>query len=101
MYVISFGNSSEYVMRVGGERVIDTLRDEVKRYLHEKFPENKALKFYENMTVKEIPADREADYAGYQVFDPLSLEEIKRVLDTEIRDQESLQRLNSNAAFGG
>lgn len=100
-YLVSFGNSRQYLLRADSQsETIDNLRREVRDYLEQKFPEMRGVDFYDKMSVKPIDEADEAKYAGYPQFGPAAIEEIKRVLSVEVEDAASLRRLNSNAAFG-
>lgn len=100
-YLISFGNSTQYLMDLpsGSDELADVKKD-VEEYLEKNFPEIKALNYYDKMTVKEIPAADAKDYAGYEKFSAAAIPAIEKVLATEVEDEASLDRLNSNAAFG-
>lgn len=101
MYVVSFGNSKQYVVRlVSNSPVIDDLRQELKGYLERTFPRMQGLDYYAKMKVKYVPKEMEPEYAGYPVFTDGSIDEIKDILDTEAEDEASLRCLNSNDAFG-
>lgn len=98
-YIISFGNSSKYRITPETGDLADIKKD-VKDYLVKKFPQIKALDFYDKMTVEEITPENAAQYAGYKEFDADSIREIENVLSTEVEDARSLKELNSNAPWG-
>lgn len=101
-YLISFGNSRQYVLHTDEKsETVEALHREIKDYLERKFPEIKGINFYDKFSVDRIPEDKEADYADYPRFSPSAIEEIKKVLSIEVEDEASLRRLNSNDAFGG
>lgn len=101
-YLVSFGNSSEYVLRTEEKsETLVAIRREIKEYLENKFPEMKGINFYDKISVTPISKDDETKYAEYPKFSPAAVEEIKKILSVEVEDAESLRRLNSNAAFGG
>lgn len=96
--ILSFGNSAKYRLPVEqtGAKDISAVRADVKEYLKRKFPQLDAGGFYDKVSVEELT---DAETAGYPVFNESALDSIKSVLGTEVRDYESLSKLNLNAPF--
>ncbi len=101
MYIVSFGNSKKYVVHIDSKsQALNDLRQEIKGYLERKFPEMKGLNYYDKMTIKFVPKDEEAQYAGYPEFNAESVPEIKQTLASEVEDEASVRRLNDNDPYG-
>lgn len=98
-YIISFGNSTKYRITPSPDELKD-IKAEIKEYLVNKFPQLKALGFYEKMTVTPVDETNEKEYAGYKEFNENSIDEIKNVLSSEVRDARAVSELNSNAPWG-
>ena len=99
VYIISFGDSTKYRF-TPDESTLDSVRRDIKSYLASKFPQLSAPEYFEHMTVTEVNAGNEDEYKDYPEFNADSIGEIKQVLSTEVKDEESLRRLNSNAPWG-
>lgn len=100
VYIISFGNSTQYRFTPAKEECsLSQLRDDIKAYLAKKYPALGEPSLYDSMTVTEVDAANKAEYAGYPEFDEESIREIKQVISAEIDSHDSLARLNSNAPW--
>ena len=97
-YVISFGDSAKYRIEAPFSD-LDGIRDYVKEFLRNKFPDASNLGYFEKIDVIKVDDTNRAKFAAYPVFDEKALEKIKSVLSTEVEDRASLSRLNSNAPF--
>ena len=98
-YIISFGNSTKYRLNAD-EASLANLKNDIRKYLVKKFPQISDLSFFDKMTVTEVNPGNSAEYASYPEFNEESVSEIKKVLSTEVRNEESVCRLNSNAPWG-
>ena len=98
-YIISFGNSTKYRLNADEASLVD-LKNDIRKYLVNKFPQISDLNFFDKMTVTEVDSANSAEYASYPEFNEKSICEIKQVLSTEVHDEESVRNLNSNAPWG-
>ncbi len=98
-YLVSFGNSSQYILHdsaSGKESKLTRIEDELNSFLKEKFPDE-AFAYFTSPHIKEI--EKPEDYAGYPELDSAALDQIKKVLLTEVKNFESQQELDSDAPF--
>lgn len=99
--IISFGNSTKYRLTLNEDPgQISDIKKEVTDYLAEKYPQLRALNFYDKVTVTPVTPENAAKYKDYEEFGPDSISQIKAVLSREVEDEESLHRLNSNEPWG-
>lgn len=95
-YVISFGNSKKYKVPADDSKTIECAKEDIAKYLTEKFPSVDYLSFYKHITINEEPGS-EADQ--YEDLECAKIEDIEKVLGVEVKDMESLDLLNRNAPF--
>ena len=99
LYLVSFGNSSKYLLRdtaSGKDSLLTKIEAELNGYLRTKFPDE-AFTYYTAPKVEEVlNAD---DYKGYPVLDEKAMNSVKEVLAREVANMASQDKLDSNAPF--
>lgn len=100
-YLIHFGDSSEYRIDLpaGEPSELCDVKAKIEHFIDSAHPGLCGKKFYEKMSVRKISPEDLHNFSSYPEFGPDSVEEIKKVLDTEILDDLSVSELNLNAPF--
>ena len=96
-YIISFGASDSY--RLSSDDCISKVKDKIKAFLTEKFPDVTGLKYFEHPDVKEIKASETDKNDGYPELDSAAVAKIEKCLKKEVEAKEAVKELNSNALF--
>lgn len=101
MYLVSFGDSRKYkvVSSNGHYDRLNEVREEVEKYLKEKFPNASVLKYYREPHVEDVPEADMAKYADYPALDDAAVKEIEAVLSEEVTIRRDQAELNDNAPF--
>lgn len=101
MYLVSFGDSRKYKVVATNGRYdrINEVREEIEKFLKEKFPSAGVLKFYREPHVEDIPEAEQEKYAGYPVLDESAVKNIEEVLTTEVANRQDQAELDSDAPF--
>lgn len=109
LYIVSFGNSRKYRfpfseipspdgLHHSDSNPISTIEKELNDSLWKMFPEAN-LAYFTSPKVTEVEWAHRDRYADYPILDSDAVEEIKKVLATEIRDMRSTDVLDSDAPY--
>lgn len=100
-FVVSFGNSRKYRVEscCADSPAIKDVKKEVLEFLKEKFPLLDADRYYDYIEVVELTPENREEYGDCPLLTPGAVSEIKDTLTTEVLDEESLRRLDSNAPY--
>lgn len=101
VYLVSFGNSDEYVLRdgaAGKDSALTSIEAELNAFLRSEFPDE-TFAYFTTPKVTEISEGNVEKYAGYPVLDAKAVDTIKHVLEREVKDMEANKVLNDNSPF--
>lgn len=108
LYIISFGDSAKYRMLYAGTKEqlenspkIVGLRDELARFIKDNVTEegSHACRFA-TPVIKEVDPSDYARYEDYHDFGRVAVDDIKKVLFTEVKNMLDQKQLDSNAPYG-
>lgn len=107
LYIVSFGDTRKYryscTVKKGSDAMhhdapFAKLEKELNDYLKSQFP-NQTFAYYTCAKVTEVDPSHEAKYADYPPLDADAVENIKKELVREIREEDATKMLNDNAPF--
>lgn len=101
LYLVSFGNSDQYILRDGAaskESELARIEAELNAFLRSKFPDE-TFAYFTTPHVKEITAEEMSRFEGYAPLDAAAIESIEKVLEREVREMEANRQLNDNSPF--
>lgn len=106
IYIVSFGDSEQYRLPAAdltssgnaNEEMLVKLEKELNSYLRQRFPED-VFAYYTTPKVTEISAEHAPQYASYPVLDKAAVDEIKRVLEREVKVMRAEKQLDDNAPW--
>lgn len=106
LYIISFGDSREYRLEIecpdGPENCtpcerLTAIEKELNDYLKSEFAQTH-FKYYTTPKIEEVDWANRDLYMSYPLLDDKAIAEIKRVLRREVKDMNSVKKLNNNEA---
>lgn len=101
LYLISFGNSKEYILsdtREGRDAKLYKLEKTLNDFLKERFPQD-SFAYYTTPKVTELNPAHYARYASYPPLDSADVEEIEEVLEKEVVNMNFQNKIDSNAPY--
>ncbi|MDE5843695.1 MAG: hypothetical protein K2H35_08180 [Muribaculaceae bacterium] len=101
LYLVSFGNSDQYILRdtnSGEKSSLMRIETELNSFLRNKFPDE-TFAYFTTPKVEDLGEVAAEQYSSYRKLDAAAIEEIKKVLVREVRDMESNDSLNSDAPY--
>lgn len=94
LFLVSFGNSSEYVAT---REELDNARRAIDEYIKANYQgTNIDYKYFKAPEVRELHPDEIDWYASYPHLDHKALDKIKEVVNTGVEVMESEKELNNN-----
>lgn len=101
IYLISFGNSNQYVVRdteAGEKSRLMKIESELNEYLREKFPDE-TFSYFTSPRVEELGDNGAEALEKYDALDDKAIENIKKVLSVEVENMAANKKLDSDAPF--
>lgn len=102
-YLVSFGNSRQYLYRQSGNEAtgsngITEIEKQLTDSLAKKFPQA-PISYYTTAKISEINTADMKNYLGYPELDPRAVKEIEETLATGIEDENALLSLDRDAPW--
>lgn len=101
LYLVSFGDSAKYRMESEDGRftLLNDIREKIERFLRNHFRSITVPKFYREPRVQEVSIENADRFASYPLLTADSVEDIEKVLLTEVSNMESVQEEILNAPY--
>lgn len=108
LYIVSFGNSRQYLMEHTVPAGSDQLRKPdpfaaveaaLRAYLSRHLPEEGDFAYYTSARATEISGDHRERYAGIPLLNDDSLQDIEKELLREVASDRASRRIDLNAPF--
>lgn len=107
LYIISFGNSSQYRMMYDGSKEqleksprMSALKNELIEFIKDKVPMGSHAERYATLEIHEVENRDAAKYADYIDFDSVAVEDIKKTLLRDVENMLEQKQMDSNAPYG-
>lgn len=104
LFIISFGDSRQYRLEIdcregkadcSPSARLTALENELNKYLHTEFAQS-SFKYYTSPKVTEVEWKDRDKYNSYPRLDNYAIEDIKRTLSREVKNMNSVKKLNNN-----
>lgn len=106
LYIVSYGDSRQYRVRFEGTKeqlaaqpFMKELEREMQKYIESAVAEGSHAARFTVPEIREVAGGRESEYDAYPELDINSAKEIESILLTEVKDMESVKKLNLNAPY--
>lgn len=107
LFIISFGNSTKYRMFFPGAAEelekssrLAAIENELKDYLKDKVETGSHAARYATAKITEVIPEAYEKYSSYADFNDVAVDDIKKVLLTEVENMKNVRELNDNAPWG-
>lgn len=107
LYIISFGNSSQYRMMYDGSKEqlekstrMSAIKNELIEFIKDKVPMGSHAERYATPEIHEVENRDAAKYADYIDFDSVAVEDIKKTLLRDVENMLEQKQMDSNAPYG-